>query len=260
MLPHAPAPRLIPVSGDMHVAAYEIGDADADPVLCIHGFASSAEANWVLTGWSRELTRSGNRMILIDQRAHGASSKPHDPANYSMRLLCDDAFAVLDAFGIERAAWIGYSLGARVAWQAALRRPDRVSRAVLGGIPTGDPFARFDLDQARSFSASGAPIDDSITRTFIEMAATMPGNDLDALISLVAGVRGGDNADVDQTPTMPLLLAAGTRDPVAGQARSLADAALHARFVELPDRTHFNAPTSGLFRREASTFLKEGRS
>lgn len=260
MLPHAPAPRMVPVAGDMRVAAYEVGDPQAEPVLCIHGFTSSAEANWVLTGWSRELTRAGRRLILIDQRAHGASSKPHDPARYSMRALCDDAFAVLDAAGVDRAAWIGYSLGARVTWQAALRHPERVSRAVLGGIPTGDPFARFDLTQARDHVARGTPIEDPMTRMFVEMARTLPGNDLEALICLVEGVRGGENAGVERTPEVPLLVAAGSRDPIAEQARSLAEAAAQARFVSLPERTHANAPTSGAFRREAAEFLAEGRS
>ena len=62
--------------------AAEGGAADAPVVLAVHGFASSAYANWQATGWERELGRAGYRVISFDQRGHGASDKPHDPGAY----------------------------------------------------------------------------------------------------------------------------------------------------------------------------------
>ena len=45
----------------------------------MHGFASSCRDNWVSTGWVRDLTRAGFRVLGVDQLGHGASDKPHDP-------------------------------------------------------------------------------------------------------------------------------------------------------------------------------------
>lgn len=239
------------------LATYEIGDADAAPVVLVHGFTSSAELNWVLTGWSRELGRAGYRIVALDQRAHGASEKPHDASAYSMKALVDDVLALLDAYEIEAAPLVGYSLGARVSWQAALATPERVTRAVLGGIPSGDPLARFDIESARGFVAEGTPVADDFTRAFVDMAVGAPGNDVTALIALVEGMRGGDEVDFERTPQQPLLVVAGSDDPIVEQARALAAAASDSRFVELPGRTHFNAPTARLFRQSAIDFLSE---
>ncbi|GAB2522924.1 alpha/beta fold hydrolase [Paramicrobacterium agarici] len=257
MLPSAPDPRFVR-SGDVQLATYEIGEPDAPPVMLVHGFASSAEANWVLTGWTRELTRSGFRVIALDNRAHGRSDKPHDRAAYSMPTMRDDVFRVMDAYRITSAPWVGYSMGARVTWYSALTENERVSRAVLGGIPKADPFARLDVKQARDYTHMGLPITDAVTRTYIEMAAEQRDNDLFALVALVEGLRGDPHAAIDEAPPQPLLIAAGSDDAIAAEARTLADEAPNARFVGLPGRTHFNAPTSGLFRREAIAFLKEG--
>ncbi|WP_166982197.1 alpha/beta fold hydrolase [Paramicrobacterium fandaimingii] len=256
MLPSAPDARIIR-SGDLEIATYQIGDPDAPPVVLVHGFASSAEANWVLTGWSRELTRAGHRVIALDHRAHGESDKPHDRSAYSMALMRDDVFRAMDAYGIGTAPWIGYSMGARVSWFAALTEPERVTRAVLGGIPKADPFARLDVVQARRYTEMGLPITDAVTRTYLEMASEQRDNDLVALVALVEGLRGDSDAEIDEAPTQPLLIAAGSEDAIAAEARDLAEGTTNARFLELPGRSHFNAPTSGLFRRTALEFLRE---
>ncbi|WP_166999166.1 alpha/beta fold hydrolase [Paramicrobacterium fandaimingii] len=257
MLPSAPDPRFIR-SGDVQLATYEMGEHDAPPVMLVHGFASSAESNWVLTGWTRELTRAGYRVIALDHRAHGRSGKPHEPAAYRMSIMRDDVFRVMDAYGITTAPWIGYSMGARITWYSALTEHDRVTRAVLGGIPKADPFARLDITQARNYTEMGLPMTDAVTRTYIEMAKEQGDNDLFALVALVDGLREDPNASIDNAPPHPLLIAAGSDDAIASEARVLAGDAPDARFLDLPGRTHFNAPTSGVFRRAAIEFLQEG--
>ena len=121
------------------IATYEWGDPDAPTVVAVHGFASSAIANWHVTGWTRELTRAGRHVIAFDQRGHGASDKPRHPADYSMTILVGDLLNVVDTHLVDEFALLGYSLGARVGWHAALELPERLTRAVLGGIPDGDP-------------------------------------------------------------------------------------------------------------------------
>ena len=137
------------------IATYDLGDPDGPVVLAVHGFASSAYANWIATGWVRELNRAGYRVLAIDQRGHGRSGKPHDPAAYSMALLVQDVQTVLDTYLIDEAVYVGYSLGARVGWHAAVGGTYAITRAVLGGIPDGDPLTRFRVDEAKAFIADG---------------------------------------------------------------------------------------------------------
>lgn len=240
------------------IASYEWGDPDAPgarTVVAVHGFASSALANWHVTGWTRELGRAGFHVVAIDQRGHGASDKPSDPGAYSLELLVADLLTVVDTYLIDEFALLGYSLGARVGWQAALELPERLTRAVLGGIPDGDPLTRFRLDEARAFAAGGPRSDDRLTMTYLDMAAGMPGNELSALVSLVEGMRGGTQPDPANPPQQPLLVATGSDDPILPASRRLADAAPRGSFLEIPGRNHFNAPTAKVFRVGGVEFL-----
>jgi len=246
-------------SDGLRLATYDFGDQDAPAVVALHGFASSALLNWQQTGWTRDLTRAGFRVIAYDQRGHGASDKPEDPSRYSMEQLVTDLLAVLDGYLLDEVALVGYSLGARVAWHASVDLPTRVGSAVLGGIPGGDPLTRFRLDEARRFIADGTPIDDRLTHTYLSMAAGLPGNDLTALVALVEGMRGGRQPDPSDPPQQPLLFATGSDDPILDASRALAAAVPHGQFFEIPGRNHFTAPTSRPFRDRAVQFLAAAR-
>ncbi|TQL47657.1 alpha-beta hydrolase superfamily lysophospholipase [Homoserinimonas aerilata] len=257
--PPTPAPSAVISRDGTKITTFDFGDPDGAVVLAVHGFASSALANWSVTGWIRDLTRAGLRVIAIDQRGHGGSDKPHDPSNYTMDHLVDDVLAVADTYMLDTASLLGYSLGARVSWRAAIEHPHRFDRAVLGGMPAGDPLSRFRLEEAREHIRSGVAIDDKLTATFVAMAETLPGNDLEALVSLVEGLRGGPQAWITDTPTQPLLLATGGEDPLLDDSRRLAEAAPDAEFLEIAGRSHFNATTAKEFREAATRFLTAPR-
>ena len=104
------------------------------PILLVHGFASTLRRNWQETGWFDALVGAGYRVIAFDQRGHGASDKRYDPADYAPDRLVADALAVLDAAGANRAALMGYSMGARIALEVAVNAPARVYGLVLSGI------------------------------------------------------------------------------------------------------------------------------
>jgi pimeloyl-ACP methyl ester carboxylesterase len=78
------------------------------------------------------------RVTTYDNRGTGQSDCPPDPESYSMRALADDAAALLDAMGVERAHVSGLSLGSTVAQELAIEHPDRVTSlfTALGGGPT----------------------------------------------------------------------------------------------------------------------------
>lgn len=255
-LTEMPEPQFVMSAEGHRIATYTWGDDDAPTVLCVHGFASSCRDNWVGTGWVRDLTRAGFRVLGVDQRGHGASDKPHEPEAYGMDALVADLVAVLDTYLLDSVRYAGYSLGARVGWQLAVNAPEHVSRAVLGGIPDGRPLARLQIEQARAYAEQGTPVEDPVTRNYVTLAERVRDNDLRALVALAEGMRLGDaDPDTAHPPTQPVLFATGSEDAILERSRRLADATPHGEFVELPGRHHFNAPGSREFRRAALDFF-----
>ncbi|GAA1997226.1 alpha/beta fold hydrolase [Microbacterium ulmi] len=240
----------------LRIATYSWGDDAAPTVLCVHGFASSTRDNWVSTGWVRDLTRAGYRVLALDQRGHGASDKPHDPRDYRLRAFVRDVETVLDTYLVGRVFYVGYSLGARVGWQVALDLGDRVERAVLGGIPDGKPLTRLKIAQARAYAEHGTPVEDADTRSYVKLVERVPGNDILSLLALADGMRLADeDPDPADAPTQPVLFATGTEDAIIEGSRALAAACPQGAFVEIPGRHHFNAPGSRHFRAAALEFL-----
>lgn len=255
--PTAPAPVFVDSTDGTAIATYEFG-APGDPVvLAVHGFASSALGNWHAAGWTRDLTRSGFQVIALDQRGHGASDKPEDPAAYSVAALVADALAVLDAYNVDEAAYLGYSLGSRVGWHAANELPHRISRAVLGGLPHGNPLNNFRVDEARQYIADGIRTGDQLTDSYLQMAEGVAGNNLNALVSLVEGTRSGPHPDPANPPGQPILFATGADDPIVAESQGLAAATPNGRFLTIAGRHHLNAPTARQFRDAAVAFLTE---
>ena len=108
------------------------------PPLFLHvGFLGT------LDDWRREDTRyvealrDAYRLVLLDPRGQGHSDAPHDPSAYTLDQRVGDVLAVLDAEGIERAHYWGYSTGGWVGFGLGTQVPDRVVSLVLGGA---DPF------------------------------------------------------------------------------------------------------------------------
>lgn len=258
LIPDSPPPRTVLTADGLNLATYDFSeDQDAPVVLAVHGFASSAIVNWQATGWVRELGRAGYRVIAFDQRGHGHSDKPQESGAYSMEKLVADAMTVLDTYLVDDVAYVGYSLGARVGWHSSIDYPHLINRAVLGGIPDGDPLTRFRIDQARAFVEHGEPIEDPLTEAYITMASGIGGNDLLALVALVEGMRGSLQPDPANPPAQPVLFATGSEDSILEKSRRLAGATPRGRFFEIPGRNHFNAPTARAFRNHALAFLNE---
>src|SRR5436190_13797199 len=111
-----------------------LDEGEGEPIVLVHGFASTAAMNWVHPGWVATLTKAGRRAIALDNRGHGASTKLYDPAAYHSAVMSEDVRALLDHLGLPRADVLGYSMGARIAAFLALAHPARVRRVVFGGL------------------------------------------------------------------------------------------------------------------------------
>lgn len=97
------------------------------PLLLIHGFTGNLR-NWALQ--VPALTR-GFRMVSIDQRGHGHSEKPTRPEDYSLELMAEDAYGLLQHLDIDECYLIGHSMGGMVAQHLALAHPEPVRALVL---------------------------------------------------------------------------------------------------------------------------------
>src|SRR3989440_7113482 len=94
---------------------YEVnGPEKGMPLVAVHGFASDYRLNWVGTRWQEALTSAGFKIIGIDCRGHGQSDKPHDEPAYGVDLMARDVIGILDHLDVARAAYLGYSMGARI--------------------------------------------------------------------------------------------------------------------------------------------------
>jgi 3-oxoadipate enol-lactonase len=92
------------------------------------------------------LLEQHHEVLMYDQRGLGQTSKPDVP--YTMADYADDAAALMDELGWDRAHVVGTSFGGMVAQHVALRHPQRVDRLVLACTsPGGEGGSSFDLLQ-----------------------------------------------------------------------------------------------------------------
>jgi len=233
---------------------YEVhGAHDAEPVVLVHGFASDYPLNWVGTRWQETLTGSGFRVIGLDCRGHGRSEKPHDPSAYSIPIMARDVARLMDHLELESAALLGYSMGARIGLRVVIELPQRVKRAVLGGIGSGGAINN--ADAVADALLHGEPIEDPIARSFYTFASARASNDLTALAMCFRGLRTAESAELMEAIRTPLLIVLGDRDEIAGNGDELIEMIPTARLVTIAGRDHMGAVPAREFKRAAVEFL-----
>jgi pimeloyl-ACP methyl ester carboxylesterase len=106
------------------------GSPDDTPILLIIGAMSSGV--WWSEAFCRQLAAVGRYVIRYDHRDTGQSTS-YEPGqiNYSIEDLADDAFCILDGYGLESAHMVGMSLGGYLAQLMALKQPQRVKSLTL---------------------------------------------------------------------------------------------------------------------------------
>lgn len=107
----------VPVAADVELAVRE-WDGERTPFLLLHGLASNARL-W--DGVATALAGDGHRVLAVDQRGHGRSSKPDD--GYDLTTVTDDLRTLIGTLGLDRPVVVGQSWGANVAIEFAARFP-----------------------------------------------------------------------------------------------------------------------------------------
>jgi pimeloyl-ACP methyl ester carboxylesterase len=109
------------------------------PVILLHGGLGHS-GNW---GYQvPELVRAGYRVVLIDSRGHGRSTRDARPFSYE--LMASDVLAVMDGVGLDRAAVVGWSDGACIALILGATAPARIAGVFFFGCNM-DPSGTKDL-------------------------------------------------------------------------------------------------------------------
>ncbi len=179
--------------------------ADRPPVILLHGGLANSDY------WGNQVRAlsPGHRVLTIDSRGHGRSTRDTRPYGYD--LMADDVIGLMDRLGIAHADFVGWSDGAIISLDLAIRYPARVRRVfsfaantqTSGLIPNGDKspnFARF-IDRAggdyRRLSATPGEYN-AFVRQISGMWDTQP-NWTDAQLASISArvlVADGDHDEV----------------------------------------------------------------
>jgi 3-oxoadipate enol-lactonase len=214
------------------------GHDEAGPAfLCLHGLVDS------LLIWDRVAgsLAARARLVRYDQRGHGESGAPAGP--YRREDLAMDGVRVMDALGLDRAIWVGHSMGGIVSMTAALAHPDRVAGLVLIGTAS-QCSEKVSGWYERIASAGEAEGRTGLTRAIYGKATTR---------SVVGDPRGIAHVtrtlkslyDEPLTPGLariacPALLLVGEKDPMGPAASSIIASKLPDAHLEvLPGLGHW---------------------
>jgi pimeloyl-ACP methyl ester carboxylesterase len=243
-------------NGDVEIAYLDEGAGE--PIVLVHGFASTKEVNWVQPGWVSALSRAARRVVALDNRGHGASSKLYDAAAYHSVAMAGDIRALLDHLQIERADIMGYSMGARITAFLAVKHAERVRSAILGGLGwrlvegVGLPESIAEALEAPSLDDVQDPTG-RMFRAFAEQTKS----DLRALAACIRGSRQTLTCEEVGAIRSPVMVAVGTKDLVAGSAQALAALIPGARALDIPNRDHMLAVGDKVYKAGVIDFLNQ---
>jgi 3-oxoadipate enol-lactonase len=234
-------PTAVPVHAEVH------GPDDAPAVVLVHPLGTEARVWEPQVAWLADRFR----VIVYDQRGHGASPAPTGP--YTVADLAGDLLDLLDRLDVDRAHLVGSSLGAMACLWVAANAPDRVDRLVTCSASAFLDSSEAWTDRAQIVRSNGtvAIVDGAVHRWFGEGHLPEP-ETLDRLTAWFVGTSDEGYAACceaigamdlrDEIPriTAPTLVVAGDRDlaiPIT-HARDLAERIPGARLAIVEEAGH----------------------
>ena len=230
-----------------------------EPVLLVHGFASSFALNWERNGWVDLLRDAGREVIAVDLLGHGTAPKPHDPGAYG-----ELEARVLDALPADgrQVDAVGFSLGGVTLVRAIGKAPERFARVVLAGIGEGnmregdpEPVARaieLGLDAIGETDGEDSHAG-RMARAFAQFAANGT-NDPKALAACMRRPGGRLTKELLENVRCETLVVMGDKD-FAGPPDPVVAAIAGSRLVTLRGVDHFGTPQNFGFLDAALGFL-----
>lgn len=225
---------------------YELAGDETKPVLVlIFGISMSCE-DWFELGYVAELA-SSFRIVCVDTRGHGASTRPINSDDYALEQMTSDVEVVIDSLDLKNPILWGYSLGAKIALAAAGRNPSAYRGLILGGFELHS-VVDHDNDLVAETFAKGPEAWLSLWRQMFDvprgMAERLAKSDSQALHALrLAEAAWPSLAEIPDKIEVPVLLYAGEhcffREATARMANQFRD----ARYIERPSRNHFDLMT-----------------
>ncbi len=250
-------------------------EGEGFPLVFIHGWAMSGNV-WA---YQRPLAERF-RVITLDLRGHGKSSPA---AEYAFGDFASDVALLFDRLGLQRAALVGWSLGAQVALESIRLLGDRVAALVLvaatpkftatDGWPHGLPATearglglrlKRDYDGTLGAFFKRMFAEDELTRDQYQsivrdIVIPRPLPDHEAVLAALATLAEGDHRAILASITSPTLIIHGERDSICppGAGRYLADAIPGARFLEMGEGHAPFLSRPEMFNRKLSEFIAE---
>ena len=142
--------RRVPLRTGVTLNVALAGDRSNPPVVLLHGFPES-HRTW------RELSPRLEQefyLVMPDQRGFAGSDRPQEVEAYEPDTLVDDIFALADALGFERFALVGHDWGGAIAWGAALKERERLTRLAIINAPHPVIFQKSLIDSSEQRAAS----------------------------------------------------------------------------------------------------------
>lgn len=245
------------VPGPLKIAYEVVGEGV--PLVLIHGFASNRWMNWRAPNWYETLTKAGRQVLAFDVRGHGQSDKPHVAKAYDEGELARDVVRLLDHLGHAQADVMGYSMGGFITLRVLHDSPERVRRAIIGGVGEnyyGRGRLESDAIAAGMRARDVSEVIGAVPRTF-RLFAQRSNNDLEALALCMTRQRHSFSAEEFAGLGVPTLIVVGERDNITGPPGALAEALPHAQVVIVPGRDHMSSVGDKIFKQAALAFLDE---
>ena len=141
---------------DLYARDYApVGDEAGLPVICLHGLTRNSkdfeDIAPIIAGW-------GRRVIAADVRGRGQSGRDPNPANYQPKIYARDVVEMMSALGIERAVFVGTSMGGIITMTMMAVRPRAVAAAILND--TGPMIAPEGISRILAYAGQPVTIGD----------------------------------------------------------------------------------------------------
>ena len=233
-----------------------IDEGKGIPIVLVHGFASNMTANWVAPGWVSFLAENGFRVVVLDNRGHGASEKFYQSDMYSWELMAGDVSGLIDLLGLDRPHVMGYSMGARISATLASTQSGKLGKVVLAGNGYNMISGDFPWQQV-SDDLLAASLEDVTSKTGREfrLFAESTKSDLKALAACVMGRSMNMPEEAFAAISAPVLVIAGEKDDLVKQPEKVAELIPDGRFEQIPRRNHMNAVGDKVYKQKVLEFL-----